>query len=171
MSILSALPTGSLIIQHVRAIEALLPQLTQDIAAAQKAGVVTLARAFVVMHRLNERMLSEERAFKPFREAYRTFKELTMPEACEQAGLENVPLSEGYRVGTSTTIRASIRPDMKQEAFVWLMEHQNGDVIQETVNASTLSALARELREVNVDLPEDLFNVADVNNTSVTKIK
>lgn len=155
----------------MQAIEALLPALVKDLGRAQKGGAVAMARAFVVFHRLNDRMLSQEKAFKPFKELYATTKEVTIPSLFEQAGIENVPLSEGFRVGTSTTIRASIKPDQKQNAYAWLEETDRRDIITEVVNASTLSALAREMREKNEDLPEEFFTVADINNTSVTKTK
>lgn len=160
---------GEQIIKHVQFIEMLLPALQQDLDKA-KRDPVTLARAFVVLHRINERMLSDEKSFKPFRALWKDAKEKVVPEALEQAGLENVPLSEGFRVGTSTRTVASIKPGEKDKAYVWLIETERGDVIKETVNASTLSALANELAERNLELPEAWFNVEHLNNTSVTKI-
>ncbi len=129
-----------------------------------------LARAFVVMHRLAERMLSEEKAFKPIKEFYKATKELTVPACFEQAGVPNVSLDEGFRIGITVNIRASVRPGQKVAAFTWLQENEKGDLIQPTLNASTLSAFAKEMREQNFDLPDDIFNVAEMPNTSVTKI-
>jgi len=168
-TIVNALPTGAKIAQHIAAIEALLPSLQSELAAANKAGAIQLARAFVVMHRLNERMLSEEKAFKPFKNLWKETKELTVPACFEQSGVDNVPLSEGFRVGLSTRVVASIQPGQKEAAYKWLIANDYGDIIQETVNASTLSKLASELREKNKELPETEFKVADLNNTSVTK--
>lgn len=143
--------------------------MQKQLKVAERAGVVALARAFVVMHRLQERMLSEEKSFKGFRAFHKETKELTVPQALEQAGVDNVPLSEGFRIGVSENWRASIREGQKQAAFVWLRDNGKGDVIQPTINASTLSALAKELGEKNIEMPDMIFNVAQVPNTSVTK--
>lgn len=168
-SIVNALPTGAAVAKHIAAIEALLPQLQKELVAASKAGPVQLARAFVVLHRLNDRMLSEEKAFKPYKELWGLTKSVTVPQCFEQAGVPNVPLSEGFRVGVSDTLRASVKPGMKSQAFAWLEGQHKSDLIQETLNASTLSAFARELGEKNEELPEDIFSVARLANTSVTR--
>lgn len=168
----AALPTGDKIAAHVRGIVGLLPDLQRDLDAAYKSGSITLARAFVVMHRLNEIMFSDEKSpFKPLKQEFAKLKTERVPGLFEQEGIDNVPLSEGFTVGTSTTKYASIKPGHKEAAYAWLREKDKGDLIQETINSSTLSAFARELAEQNFDLPEDIFNVADVNNTSVRKNK
>lgn len=168
-SLVNASPTGAAIIKHVQAIEALYPRLQQEIVAAEKAGAIPLARVFVVLHRLNERMLSEEKAFKSFKALWKETKEITVPEAFENAGVPSVPLEEGFRVSTSVRTLASIKEGQKAAAFKWLKDNGHGDVIQSVINASTLSALAKELGEKNIDMPDATFNVARVNNTSVTK--
>lgn len=130
-----------------------------------------LARAFVVLHRLNERMLSDEKAFKGYKEVWRNAKELRVPQSFEAAGVDSAPLSEGFRVGVTVTKRASIVPGQKEAAFVWLQDNDKADIIQPTVNASTLSSLAKDMAEKNEELPEALFKVYDQPNVSVTKTK
>lgn len=121
------------------------------------------------MHRINERLLSEEKALKPLKTIWGDYKNFKVPEAFEQAGIENVPLSEGYRVGITVNVRASVVPGQKEKAFAWLQDNEAGDLIQPTLNASTLSSYAKGLREQNRDLPADIFNVAEMSNTTVTK--
>ncbi len=161
---------GARIAKLVQEIESWYPELQRQLDEAEKAGPVQMARAFVVLHRLNERMLSDEKAFKDFKALYKQTKELTVPNCFEQAGVPNVPLDEGFRVGISVNTRASIREGKKAEAFVWLRDNDKGDIIQPTINASTLSALAKQLGENNIDMPDDIFNVARMPNASVTKI-
>lgn len=169
-TIINALPTGAKVAALIFQIEALLPDLQKELTAANKAGPVQLARAFVVLHRINDRMLSEEKAFKPYKELWSQTKRFTVPACFEQAGVPNVPLSEGFRVGvTKPQIFASVKTGQKAAAFAWLQENGKGDLIQETLNASTLSAFAQELGEKNEELPENIFSVARLPNTSVTK--
>lgn len=155
--------------KHVQFIEMLMPALEQDLAKALKAGPVQLARAFVVLHRLNERLLSEDKALKPMKALYGDYKNVKVPEAFEQAGVPNVPLDEGFRVGIAIRTVASIVPGKKEQAYAWLINDGAIDLIQETVNASTLSAYAKQKGEKNEELPADIFNVVLMSNTSVTK--
>ena len=64
---------------------------------------------------------------------------------------------------------ASIRKGMQDAAFKWLEAHQLGSLVIQTVNSSSLSSAAKELAEQNLDLPDDIFNVALVPNASVNK--
>ena len=157
------------VIKHVQAIEALLPKLKREMVAANDAGAIQLARAFVVLHRLQKRMLSDKEAFKDFKAFWAECNNKMCPNTFEVSGVDNVPLSEGFRVGISHRTVASILPGKKDDAYTWLLDNEKGDVIQETVNASTLAALAKEMGESNEELPEELFRVERLPYTSVTK--
>lgn len=62
-------------------------------------------------------------------------------------------------------------PD-KPAGFKYLRSNGAGDIIQETVNASTLAAWAKNrLVEEGLDLPEDIFNVNIIPSVSMTKAK
>lgn len=170
-SLIQALPASSTVMKHVAAIVSLIPQLEKEMAAAEKRGAIDLARSYAVLHRLREILRSDEKSwFKPISNLFDDYNNVKVPAAFEQAGITHVPLAEGYRVGISHTWRASIKKDMKKEAYAWLEQNNHGDIITETVNASTLSALAKELNEEqNQELPEKLFTSAHMPATSVTK--
>lgn len=160
------LPSAREIIKHIVAIEKLTSQLEREMQDARKRGAIPLARCFTVFHRLMSVMSDK---LKPLSAVFETFKVLHVPEAFETAGVTHVPLDIGYRVQVSYILRASIRKDMRDEAYKWLHRHHK-DMIVETVNASSLSALARTLREEqNKALPDRYFNIADVPNTSVVR--
>lgn len=60
----------------------------------------------------------------------------------------------------------------KDMGFKWLRSNGLGDIIQETVNAQTLAATAKELSETkNRDLPSEIFKVGQMAFTSITKAK
>lgn len=174
-SLIKALPTAALMIKHATEIAKLLPKLEKELQASHKHGAVQLARAYTVFHRLIERLdetlepLSHDDPEKPG--LFELYKRKLLPEVFEVEGVKSIPLAEGYRVGTSCTFRASIRKGMKDPAYTWLRGNQLGDIITTTVNASTLSSAAKKLMEDdNKELPEELFNVAMVPTTSVTKV-
>lgn len=166
-SLIASLPAARDIVNHLREIDKRMPALKAQLLSAKERGAIDLARAFVVMHRMMAVLSGSE---KWMDELFTKYKELDCPEVFEAAGVTHVPLAEGYRVGLNYLTRASIRAGLKEVAHQWLIENGHQDIITETVNASTLSALARTLQEEeNLSLPEDLFNVALMTNTSVTK--
>lgn len=94
-----------------------------------------------------------------------------VPQAFEKEGITTFNMAEGFRVTISSKFAASIRPEMKAEAYKWLRDNQLGDLITEVVNAGTLSAAGKVRIEGGFDLPEEFFNSAHLPNTSVTKLK
>lgn len=101
-----------------------------------------------------------------------TFSRNIVPTAMDDSGTTNMTISEGHRLTrTADKIFASIPTEHRDEAFSWLREHEAGDLIQETVNASTLSAYARTMMEENKELPESLFTVLAVPSVSLTRAK
>lgn len=172
-SLTAALPSAGKIVAHITAIEALTVSLSDELERSAKGGAVALARAFVVLHRLHERSGRSEKSkvgVALIGKLFETFKNERVPHAFEVEGVPNVPLSEGYRVGVSTTKRASILAGMQEGAKQWLRDNNYADIISETINASTLSSFAKNLQEDhNKELPDELFNVVDLPTTSVTK--
>lgn len=167
-SLVATLPAAAEIVKHLAAINKLVPQLDKQLKASNKKGAIYLAQSFCVFHRL---MATIDDCVKPIKGLFETYKVREMPEALESSGVTSIPLDAGYRISVSYSTRASIRPTEKQKAHEWLRENYP-DILSETVNASTLSSLARELmEEKNLELPEVLFNVALVPNTSVTATK
>lgn len=127
------------------------------------------ARAFVRMREIKDQL---EENLKPFNKFYDECKTIKLPELFERAGTTTVNLDEGYRVTVSQSIRASVREGLKEAALAWLRANKLGDLVQETINASTLSAAAKTLVEdENRELDPDIFNVAVIPNTSVTRTK
>lgn len=166
-SIINALPTSKSLMQAIgdftKATRAVKQQMS-DIE--RRSDSLALARAYVVLHRIQARLAE---AIKPFTELVAEYKQFKIPEAFERDHITQHNLAEGFRVGVSSTFRASIRPDYKAEAYEWLMNNDLEDLITQTVNSSTLSATAKQLlEEKGKELPEKLFNVALVPNTSVT---
>lgn len=52
----------------------------------------------------------------------------------------------------------------------WLKDHEQGGIVQETVNAQTLAAFAKDLLEnQGKELPPDIFKVGTSPFTSITK--
>lgn len=130
---------------------------------------IELARFFVQVRTLKEKI---EAVVKPFDAFYEELAKTTIPATFDRHGVPSVTLDEGYRVTVSHALRASIRGGVdKESAYQWLADNGLGDIVTRTVNASTLSAVAKTMAEENRELDGDLFNVAYLSNTSFNRVK
>lgn len=145
-----------------------LKSVTDDLLRVEGQGVVELTRAFVKLRVLKDQI---DEALKPFNDFYLETKDKRVPQAFELAGVPSVSLEEGFRVTIAHNVRASIKGGQKEAAFEWLRANGLGDIVTETVNSSTLSAVARTMAEENREFDADLFSVAILPTTSVTKTK
>lgn len=101
-----------------------------------------------------------------------TLSREVIPEAMREEGIKTVTIIDVGRVTISSRYSASIIEGKKAEAFTWLRQSGNGSLIQETVNAGTLSAFAKNLLEENGrELPSDMFKTGSMAYTSITKAK
>jgi len=167
-SLAKTVPAAVYIMAAMSAVAKEIPKLQRQVSANQKAGAITLARTYVVVHRMQARI---DEILKPLSELSAQLKNVAIPEAFEAEGIPSVNLEEGFRVGVSVTTRASVRPGQKEAAIEWLSSNGYADIVQPTINASTLSSLAKQIGEDNKDLPDTIFNVALMTNTSVTATK
>ena len=105
---------------------------------------------------------------KRFADIHRRMKEDLIPAKFEEEGVSSITI-DGYRFTVSKSMRTSIVTGQKEEAYIWLRDNELGDLIQETVNSSTLNATAKSLLEEGLELPEEQFSSYFYNNTSVSK--
>ena len=140
---------------------------TLDLCIKNVEGdAIEFARAFVVLRQLKDKI---DEAIKPFDKLFEDVKTVRLPAVFDLAGVPTVNLDEGYRVTVAYNTRASIKGGQKDAAFQWLRDNGLGDIVSETVNSSTLSAVAKSMVEENRELNPDLFNVHVLPTTSVTK--
>lgn len=91
-----------------------------------------------------------------------------IPEAMRAAGVKTVTVVGVGRVTISH--RYSCTMIDKDKGMEWLRTTGHGDLIQETVNSSTLAAFSKNLlQEEGKELPADLFKVGTSPFTSITK--
>jgi hypothetical protein len=93
----------------------------------------------------------------------------SVPEIMRAHHVKTITVEGVGRVSLGTRWSASM-PD-KGAGFDWLRANEHGGVIQETVNAQTLGALAKELNEEGKELPTPTFTTNIMTYTSITKAK
>ncbi len=127
---------------------------------------VSLARTLISVRDYMEHL---DALAKQVREIRDELAYTLVPEAFERDGVTTHTLEEGYRVTISPFVRASTR-DM-QQGIEWMKKHNLGAIVKETINASTLAALAKDWIGQGKELPDEIFNIHVGFNTSVTKVQ
>ena len=128
---------------------------------------------FAVVAYTNIRELYEDLndAVKKIGAEYNRLRQQVLPDKFEEKDLKSITIG-GNRYTCRISDRASIKPEYREQAYEWLRDNDLGDIITETVNANTLSAQAKVLREEHgIDLDEDIFNVYQQRNISQTKAR
>lgn len=92
-----------------------------------------------------------------------------VPDVLRANNIRTITVEGVGRVSLGTRWSASM-PD-KGAGFEWLRANNHGGVIQETVNAQTLGALAKELNNEGIELPAPTFVTNIMTYTSITKVK
>lgn len=96
-------------------------------------------------------------------------KEVTIPNRMDEEKVKTFN-TDRYRVTRLSNVFASITGGQANQpaAFEWLRANDLGDIIKPTVNASSLSAIAKKMIEEGKELPDDIFSVAFRDSISVT---
>lgn len=155
-------------VKHAVALQGRLTALMSGAFQNKNETAANLAHDVLQVRRLYD---AYEQVFKTVAQTDTTLCEITVPEAFEREKITSFNLKAGFRITISQRYLASILKDRRDKAFAWLRKNRLGDLIQETVNAQTLSAAGRKLIEdENRELPESLFATHYKFNTSIVKI-
>lgn len=98
-------------------------------------------------------------------------REVSLPERLDGDEIKTFTADSGDRMSRTSRIFASIITGKTEDAFTWLRANEYGPLIKETVNASSLSAAAKEMIENGKELPDDLFNSHYKDGVSITRKK
>lgn len=92
-----------------------------------------------------------------------------IPDAMEKAELDTVTYTGIGRVTLTPDVLVSVKAGMKDKLFAWLKKNKLGDLIQGTVNSSTLRAFVKERIKKGKKYPSEQLNVTAVTRASITK--
>lgn len=92
-----------------------------------------------------------------------------IPTQLEKAGLDMIRVPEIER-SFSPRLQISASLIDKERGMEWLRKEGKGDLIQETVNSSTLASFVRNMIiDEGIDPPEDIVKVSQYYTTGVAK--
>lgn len=86
-------------------------------------------------------------------------------------GITNITVDGVGRVTVTSDVYASIKVENRQAAYQFLRDTGNGDLIKDTVNASSLKSLVKSMLKDGVEIPEGTITYSPYSKTSITKVK
>ena len=92
-----------------------------------------------------------------------------IPNQMEADGIENLTIEDLGRLGLTADLYVSIKAGKKEEFFSWLNKHRLGDLIQDSVNPSTLKSFVKSRMDAGKGVPGELLNVTPYTRASITK--
>lgn len=119
------------------------------------------------MGRLKEANERADDLKKAIGKVYDHVRTIALPDRMDDEGLENMKVQGLGRISVTSDLRASIVD--KEAGYRWLEEHGHGDLITETVNASSLKATIRRMIRDGEEIPDEIFKVTAFNRASITK--
>lgn len=137
-----------------------------DTSEIKTAALVAAAK------RLTDQVAEIEEVVKHLKAVRDNLKQERIPQRFTDEEIKTLTVLVGnqhYRVTVSQLTRCSIKSGMKEDAFAWLRAEDLDDIIQETVNSGTLSALAANRLKENKEMDDDIFNLYFQPSTSFTK--
>lgn len=151
----------------------LVEELTLDLSTANHGDKIK-ERSIVEIAHLQKRFQNlDERAKGIKARFYKVFDFIrcaVIPDRMEEEGIDGSMKITGLgRLGLTSDVSATIPASNKAEAYEWLGDHGHGDLIQQTVNAGSLKALAKSKLRDNDPLPDNLFKVTPFSRASITK--
>lgn len=153
----------------VKVVQDLANKLTVDeVSAAVKVAKLPALARLHSGYRENIDALGEAKT--TLQKAFDWLRISHIPERMEAEELESMVIEGVGRMYLTTQFMASIKADCKEGAYQYLQDNGHGDIIQSTVNASSLKALAKQKLKDNDPLPKDLFNT-NISSAAVIQKK
>ena len=129
-------------------------------------GLKDLGLAFVD---LKQRLETAKNAVTIIQKEFDYLRIEVIPEVMDDMGIGSANFPEIGRLGTAADAWVSIAAGKKVDAYKWLEDNGYEDLIQNTVNASTLKAFLKDLYKRGIEFPEELFSFKPYTRASVTK--
>jgi hypothetical protein len=92
-----------------------------------------------------------------------------VPAKMEEDGVDRITVAGVGRVSLTADMHVSVKADMKEKFYEWLRDNGRGDLLQETVNASTLKAAVKGMYKNGEEIPDTMLNVSPFTRASITK--
>lgn len=163
----------------VQGLQNLLDALTRQGIAAEAlfpstefrdmATGLSFAECATLLRRMDECTKAADLLKKELQKGFDFIRFTAMPAVMEKADIESGKVAGIGTISLISDLNVSIRADCKELAYRWLDDNGHGDLIQPTINSSTLRAFAKDRVRAGDPLPTELFNITYNTRAQVTR--
>jgi len=118
---------------------------------------------------LKAEIKSREAATKKLKATLEEIQTEILPAKMEAEGMQTVTVAGVGRLSNAPQFRASVKAEHKMDMQEWLRINGFGEMIQETLNSSTLKAWVKEQMEEGNEVPTDYLNLHSFDLVTLTK--
>lgn len=129
-----------------------------------EASPADMAQMFQELKELHE---TADFIKKEFGKSFDWLRVQCIPDRLETLGTSSMNVKGYGRLGLTDDLRVKILN--KEGVYTWLEENDMGDLITDTVNASTLKASLRKRLQKGEEVPDELFELAPFTRANLTK--
>ena len=140
-------------------------ELQNQFSQYDSMDVVQLISA---MHKLMGRIDSLQEQLKVLNKEYDFLRITKVPQKMEDEGIERLTVAGIGRVSLTADMHVSIKANQREKFYEWLRDNGRTDLLQETINPSTLKAAVKGMYKSGEEVPEDLLNVSPFTRASIT---
>lgn len=121
------------------------------------------------MRRIQTEKDEVESDLKQYNKHFDFLRITKIPQVMEDEGIKNMNVEGVGRVSLTADMHVSVKAEMKEAFYLWLRDNGREDLIQPTVNSSTLKATVKNMVKKGEEIPDDLLNVSPFTRASITK--
>lgn len=121
------------------------------------------------MRRIQTEKDEVESDLKQYNKHFDFLRITKIPQVMEDEGIKNMNVEGVGRVSLTADMHVSVKAEMKEAFYLWLRDNGREDLIQPTVNSSTLKATVKNMVKQGEEIPDDLLNVSPFTRASITK--
>jgi hypothetical protein len=121
------------------------------------------------MRRIQNEKDDVESDLKQYNKHFDFLRITKIPQVMEDEGIKNMNVEGVGRVSLTADMHVSVKAEMKEAFYLWLRDNGREDLIQPTVNSSTLKATVKNMVKKGEEIPDDLLNVSPFTRASITK--
>ena len=92
-----------------------------------------------------------------------------IPEKMDEMGVERISFEGIGRISLTGDMLVSVKAGGKEGLFDWLKKQKLGDLIQPSINPSTLKAFVKDRAKKGLEVPTECLNVTPITRASITK--
>lgn len=145
------------------------PQLPVAIPAYTKYDTMTTVEVCKAMKKVRDDYEEREKVVKELKREYDFLRLLKVPQRFEEEGIDILKIDGVGRVNLTADMYVYVPVDAREEVYQWLRDTGREACIKETVNASTLKALCKEVYKKGEETLPEKITVTPFQRAGITK--